>query len=52
MAFWSALLWLSYPTLPPQLVNEGGKLVGERFVGWHSVSRLQAAPDLGCKLSI
>jgi len=52
VAFWFTLLWLSYPTLLPQLLDKGGKLLGERLVGRYGVSRLEAAPDLGCKLNI
>ncbi|MBM1173429.1 hypothetical protein [Microvirga arabica] len=49
---WFALLWLKYLTLLPQPLDGGGKLLGERFLGRHGVSRLEAAPDLGGKLSI
>jgi len=49
---WFALLWLSYLALFPQLLDEGGKLLGEQFVERYCVLGLQTAPDLGGKLSI
>jgi hypothetical protein len=52
VAFWFTLLWLSYPTLLPQPLDEGCKLLGERLVGRYCVLGLEAASDLGCNLGI
>jgi hypothetical protein len=45
------LLWLARSVVHPQPLNESGKLLGERLLGGHRVLGLQAAPDLGSKLS-